>query len=254
MTSYLSDSYELIEILKNLGFFSRVENYHYDTILQEMKLILQGQYYQYNPIPETKTVFFHLIDQVPEFERFYENVSICDIPFKLDFFKQAYKYWLNMQSEEITKKLYTFIPTHNVFDILPSADILAFLYSMGRDPTKDLIRLKVDYQFLLRTFAFGEFTDFKKYLRYSARYRDQLQIKDHPKKFNLQYDEPTIQSINVILDFCRMIGNVPNRDTTKLSIQIMKQKYNLTHLMDNKALNNSDNYVFSDILNDFFIL
>lgn len=231
---YLSNSLQLLRVLHETGFFTRAVGYNYDRIMKELKFVLSGQYYAYNPHSDSTKVFFALIDSVPEFKNFYQHIPVADLPFRLDFVKTSYNYWLNVDSEKITKKSWSFIPVMNTsYDVLPQSEILAFLYSKGRNPHQDMCRLRVDYRLLIHTFAFKQFTDFKYYLRLATHYRDKVVIDNNSRKFNLRYDEATIKSINTILDFWRL-SNKANTPKTYLSRTILKEKYDLEYVCFSK--------------------
>ena len=244
---HVSSSFEFIKTLIEVGFFTRSEEYHFDEVISEIRKIMSYPVCQNNLCNRANSdVMFKLIESVPELSDIYKTIPISQLPFRLDFVKTAYKHWLNVESEDICKKFYTYIPTYRVFDILPPANILAFLYSKGRDPNRDIFRLRVDFNYLLQTFKHKKHSDFKLYLRGATQYRDELKIHQGPNKFNLRYDEATIESINTMLDFSRMLGSAPNPEITKLSRGIMNQKYELEYT----NFSNEESNVVDDVLAD----
>lgn len=229
--TYLSDSRKLISVLKQTGFFSESEDYHYNQIVARLRQILSNQYFEFSPIRDTRTVFFEILDSVPEFKDFYKDVPFSQIPNDLEFIKTACKYSLNIHTNKITRTRtdLSSLP-YRRYDVLPSPDILAFLYSKGRNPERDVIRLRVDYRFLVHSFAFKQFTDFRTYQRLARAYPTMINIEKTTKKFKLRYDEDTIQSINTMLDFWRMTENRSIDEQKKyLSRTIMQEKYSLEY-------------------------
>jgi hypothetical protein len=233
-TNYLSDSLELLNILRHSGFFSRSDGYSYNTVIDQLRQLLSIHYGSgMNPRPDDKKVFFQILDSVPEFKDFYKNAGLYQIPQDLEFIKTACKYSLNIHTDKIARSRTDLtVRPHKRYDILPSPDILAFLYSKGRNPGRDVIRLSVDFALLIHSLPFKQFSDFRIYLGMRQQYANRLNIDktNLDRKFAFRCDPETIQSINTILDFWRLTHNISIIEQKKyLSREIMSERYDLEY-------------------------
>jgi hypothetical protein len=255
-SDHIENSLKFIDTLIEVGLFKKSENYHLDEVITEICNIIKTSYFQNDLCNQANaTVLFKLLDMIPEFKNIYNEITIDRIPFRLEFVKNAYKHGLDINCIYLTKKIYSYIPYHNEFDVLPPPNILAFLYSKGRNPEIDISRLNVNIENLVQTFKCNTHSDFKSYINEFVNVNINnnnnnytLNYNNNSNKFNLRYDETTIPSINTILDFGRMYQIFPNPEITRLSRGIMKEKYELEYISYTEE---ESNEVF-DSLDDIF--
>lgn len=195
-------------------YFESIGLFHSTVFLKDLFILFSNSYMMFSNDFDCKKIFRYVLDRVKPFKNFFSNIPLYYLPVDIEYFKFAYSYGLDVNSEILDKMVFF----RHKQDIL-NTDILKFLYSAGRDAMKDLLLLNIDSQLILYSLKENEPSDFSHLLN----------VKTQPNEFkseripyidnytgrtieiNYSMYPKAISSINIILDFARLSHHFPER-------------------------------------------
>jgi hypothetical protein len=203
-----------------------------------------------------RKTFIHILSKVPAFKIFFSKVPLSLMPFDHEYIQMAYCYGLNIHCDFISKTIPIDCWGSYNYDILPTEDILQFLYLAGRDARKDLLRIGLNSKVLLNSLVPNEYSNFLKYIELydSNDYKNLIDSKIemineyYEFKYRLNYSQvKTIKSINVILDFARLTDIFP------LEIRLTDHQISKKYSVHSKDVVDETNKNLKGILPDHLI-
>jgi hypothetical protein len=203
-------------------YFESIGLFHSIVFLRDLFTLFSNRYLMFSNDFDCKKIFRYVLERVKPFKIFFSNIALYELPMDIEYFKLAYSYGLNVNSEILDKMLFN---KHK--NNLLNAHILKFLYSAGRDAMQDLLLLKIDSRVILYSLEENEPSDFICILNnlniannneFSNNNESKLERIPYIDNYNcltieIKYSmyPKAVTSVNTILDFARLSHHFPER-------------------------------------------
>lgn len=163
--SYYTEFETYFGYLSGIGLFHPKNGDYYLDLVYCLYNFFSEPQFMFSQNTEYKKIFKYILSIVPAFKLFFSRMPISNLPFDYDYIQMAYCHGLNVHCEYISKSLPLDFWSSYTSDVLPTCDILEFLYLSGRDAMKELLRLGLNAHILLESLKPNEFSNFEEYTK-----------------------------------------------------------------------------------------